>query len=969
MKYLFLALTFVSFASFGQVLIDPGQTPTTARINAALTGSVGASGTDTYTGSLTGITSYTNLSLDIQFTNANTGTSTFNLNSLGAKTLKKYSSGSLVDLESGDISSGQRIRFYYNGTYLVMMNSGGSNANGLQQGANILTEELLIDGTYGVYFGINTAPPEYQFNADFGGNQSDFHINSDQLFYNTTASASFRVAEDYNKLSTAGELQLGIGQGLNLNGAYGSDGDVFTSHGSSSPPTWETPGGGGSGWATSGSTSVTTPTIVGDPTFNGSPIVSGTSTQFDVINTSTNGGGLRILPKGDGSGDTYFENRSGGTGTTNFFRINTGLSFNPPGVTAQEHILGLANVDQSVGYSVSGTITNGAGGGKPFFSNTTLMGGSYWIHQNNSTAGNSASVINQLLAANGGGSAYTFYRTGSNIDTYVGNFTTHSNSFIIDHNGHTHLTGTTDGRIGFYNLSPTAQLHFPAGLSTAGFAPVKFTEGPLLTTPESGAMEYSTDLFFTTPDGTRSKLTNQAGNKVKLSGTPISFGDSFTQGYLASPSTYGYVDQLSAINGVTFNNQGISGTGATSAAITSFSVLPTYNNANSVTLMCGFNDVRRGGSASATLIKIQGGHRAVLANAWLKFGIAASAVTNTGTWSNYTTITGKAVNLSGNMRKSSTSGDVLSYTTTVATDNIVIGTVNTDGSTYDYGRFTVDIDGTVVQTFNPNGRADLQSDGVTDNGVSPEALIFTNLNNDVHTVTITLLDSKTTVIDYIGFLNAPEKCVGVFVGSPARMDVTGYNTSPANASDAVMSALKQAIKEVLDSFLGRPVYYADLDQFYSTTTGLNSSDHIHPNNVGYGQIANAFQKGIEPSTNTGSISVTHLSGSGTSPSFSVGSGAGTSYSFSNASHVTDLAGDFEITAGTSPSSSATLVTVTFHTPYTTAPFVQLTPRTEAAAAIMPSIYVTSTTTAFVVHVGATALTAAAQYDFNYLVSE
>jgi len=47
--------------------------------------------------------------------------------------------------------------------------------------------------------------------------------------------------------------------------------------------------------------------------------------------------------------------------------------------------------------------------------------------------------------------------------------------------------------------SPTARIHLPAGTATAGTAPLKFNSGSLLTSPESGSMEYDgNELYFTT---------------------------------------------------------------------------------------------------------------------------------------------------------------------------------------------------------------------------------------------------------------------------------------------------------------------------------------------------------------------------------------------------------------------------------------------------------------------------------------
>lgn len=123
-KLLIPFLLLISVLGFGQTIIDPAQTPTTARINAALSDAVAASGTDTYTGTKTGLTNITDRAYSVKFTNANTGSATFNLNGGGAVTIRKFESGSLVNLVAGDISAGETKRLRYNGTYLVI--EGGS---------------------------------------------------------------------------------------------------------------------------------------------------------------------------------------------------------------------------------------------------------------------------------------------------------------------------------------------------------------------------------------------------------------------------------------------------------------------------------------------------------------------------------------------------------------------------------------------------------------------------------------------------------------------------------------------------------------------------------------------------------------------------------------------------------------------------------------------------------------------------
>jgi hypothetical protein len=57
---------------------------------------------------------------------------------------------------------------------------------------------------------------------------------------------------------------------------------------------------------------------------------------------------------------------------------------------------------------------------------------------------------------------------------------------------------TIQGNVGVGTTSPTAVLHLKAGTATASTAPLKFTSGTLLTTPEVGAIEFLTDDYYGT---------------------------------------------------------------------------------------------------------------------------------------------------------------------------------------------------------------------------------------------------------------------------------------------------------------------------------------------------------------------------------------------------------------------------------------------------------------------------------------
>ena len=89
-----------------------------------------AAGTDTYTATLSpAITAYGSGGLKVQivFANANTGAATLNLNSLGAKPITKNGS---TALSAGDISAGQALFLFYDGTQFQAQGVGGSGGGG-----------------------------------------------------------------------------------------------------------------------------------------------------------------------------------------------------------------------------------------------------------------------------------------------------------------------------------------------------------------------------------------------------------------------------------------------------------------------------------------------------------------------------------------------------------------------------------------------------------------------------------------------------------------------------------------------------------------------------------------------------------------------------------------------------------------------------------------------------------------------
>lgn len=91
-----------------------------------------------YIGSVTGMTSYyTGMLISLKVDVNNTSAVTLNINSLGVKNLKKInSSGTTIDLSSGDLIANKYYLFAYNGTNFVLASTDGSSAGTTYEGVS-----------------------------------------------------------------------------------------------------------------------------------------------------------------------------------------------------------------------------------------------------------------------------------------------------------------------------------------------------------------------------------------------------------------------------------------------------------------------------------------------------------------------------------------------------------------------------------------------------------------------------------------------------------------------------------------------------------------------------------------------------------------------------------------------------------------------------------------------------------------
>lgn len=119
----------------------------------------------------------------------------------------------------------------------------------------------------------------------------------------------------------------------------------------------------------------------------------------------------------------------------------------------------------------------------------------------------------------------------------------------------------------------------------------------------------------------------------------------------------------------------------------------------------------------------------------------------------------------------------------------------------------------------------------------------------------------------------------------------------------------------------------------------------------------------------GNASLAHVIGNSTTPGIAAGTGAGTSPTVSIAG--TDLAFKVTVTTGTLPTAAATVATITFASTYGAIPHPVFSSANSNAAILsgVSMVYLTPSTTTIVINAGATALTAATTYVWEFIVTQ
>lgn len=141
-------------------------------------------------------------------------------------------------------------------------------------------------------------------------------------------------------------------------------------------------------------------------------------------------------------------------------------------IIGNNHSMSLTNLNNStlIGLNIGTKITS--------FNNSIIIG------NNITTSSDSITSFNNVFAVNPG-------NTGSM-------YLDRDNYFNICKTIFGDISDLTIPKVGIYVPSPTAYLHLPAGRKIANSAPLKFSSGFILNTPEDGALEYDgSHLYFT----------------------------------------------------------------------------------------------------------------------------------------------------------------------------------------------------------------------------------------------------------------------------------------------------------------------------------------------------------------------------------------------------------------------------------------------------------------------------------------
>lgn len=171
---------------------------------------------------------------------------------------------------------------------------------------------------------------------------------------------------------------------------------------------------------------------------------------------------------------------------------------------------------------------------------TVFSNGTEWKISNSSTS-------DWNLSGNSGTTAGT---------NFIG--TTDAKDLVLKTNNTEQMRVLSGGNVGIGVTVPTASLHLKAGSTVAGTAPLKMTEGPLLTTVEPGTIEFSGRTFYATTYLVRRSI--MLAQDVVVS--PVTVANTTTETTIyTAPIAANYLTAGKMINIKLYGRFGTNGTG------------------------------------------------------------------------------------------------------------------------------------------------------------------------------------------------------------------------------------------------------------------------------------------------------------------------------------------------------------------------------------------------------------------------
>lgn len=329
----------------------------------------------------------------------------------------------------------------------------------------------------------------------------------------------------------------------------------------------------------------------------------------------------------------------------------------------------------------------------------------------------------------------------------------------------------------------------------------------------------------------------------------IALGDSITVGQNAAPSSNAYINLFRTAQGFsTLTNMAVGGRGIWNQ--TSLMQGATFTRSNTVvTCLVGLNDIRRNGAAAKTLRKIEAGVRSLIIKCFGTGAVPAGGplVTRSGgSFVGYAANTVGGLYGTGTLPGSfaancpNTIGASFSYTFTGTAVGVQM--IASDGVISPHATCDITIDGVLVRQVNLSEWYDGLSDGVYDNKRGPVAFTFHDLTNASHTITVTATSNGNFPVDFFSTIQPLGSEAAMIFSEIPYLDSTGYATSPAFGSVQATKAANILVFQLVNFYkgLGFNIGFCKTNDYYDLATGLDTADHIHPNNTGHSQINNAF---------------------------------------------------------------------------------------------------------------------------------